>query len=335
MTTTGTLATRWVSIFLLQFYLVLGVDLYPLFAFAIIHPSIHSVRVHNHRYIPFCSIDCEYIVNFAPKELRSNHGHPTEMSRYVLPRQLPLPRLMPSALNDPQNQWIFCPSIPGAIAGLALFSIITLAHFVQAFMYRKRFCWVICMATSWETASFVFRVLGARDPRNELYNTGSQILVILAPLWVNAFAYMVMGRLVYYWLLSKSVWNIKARKMTKFFVWFDVFTFLVQLGGGGMLSSDDASSVSLGMKICKMSPNLSLILQMGLSKTTRYGWNWRPTGLLTSVRHPHHSISPRHPQSRARSTHFLETPTLYPIRSAYLNLCEYPIQDMLLFSRKE
>ncbi|PMD41357.1 RTA1 domain-containing protein, partial [Hyaloscypha variabilis F] len=151
--------------------------------------------------------------------------------------------------NDPQNQWIFCPSIPGAIAGLALFSIITLAHFVQAFMYRKRFCWVICMATSWEIASFVFRVLGARDPRNELYNTGSQILVILAPLWVNAFAYMVMGRMVYYWLPSKSVWNIKARKLTKIFVWFDVFTFLVQLGGGGMLSSDDASSVSLGMKI--------------------------------------------------------------------------------------
>lgn len=111
------------------------------------------------------------------------------------------------------------------------------------------------MATSWETAGFVFRVLGARDPRNELYNTGSQILVILAPLWVNAFAYMVMGRLVYYWLSSKSVWNIKARKMTKFFVWFDVFTFLVQLGGGGMLSSDDASSVSLGMKICKASPD--------------------------------------------------------------------------------
>jgi hypothetical protein len=162
---------------------------------------------------------------------------------------------MPSAPNDSQNQWIFCPSIPGAIAGLALFSIITLGHFVQAFMYRKRFCWVICMATSWETAGFVFRVLGAKDPRNELYNTGSQILAILAPLWVNAFAYMVMGRLVYYWLPSKSVWNIRARKMTKFFVWFDIATFLVQLSGGGMLSSDDASSVRLGMKICKASPD--------------------------------------------------------------------------------
>jgi len=166
---------------------------------------------------------------------------------------------MPPALDDPQNQWIYCPSIPGAIISLALFSIITIAHFAQAFIYRKRFCWVICMAVSWETASFVFRVLGTKDPRNELYNTLSQLLVILAPLWINAFAYMVMGRLIYYWLPTKSLWGIKARKMTKFFVWLDVGTFFVQLVGGGMLSGDEASQVSLGMKICKLSPDYCII----------------------------------------------------------------------------
>jgi RTA1 like protein len=114
------------------------------------------------------------------------------------------------------------------------------------------------MAASWETASFVFRVLGTMDPRTALYNILSQILVILAPLWINAFAYMVMGRLIYYWLPTKSLWGIKARKMTKFFVWLDIGTFLVQLVGGGMLSSDEASQVKLGMKICKVAPGLCI-----------------------------------------------------------------------------
>lgn len=194
---------------------------------------------------------------------------------------------MPQGPDDPQNQWIFCPSIPGAIIGLSLYSIVTLAHFSQAIMYRKRFCWVICMATSWETASFVFRVLGAKNPRNELYNTLSNILVILAPLWINAFAYMVMGRLVYYWLPSKSVWKIKARKMTKFFVWLDVITFLVQLGGGGMLSSDEISQVKLGKYICKKCLGLSQTLQTSYSNAIRYGRNWPPTIFYLYVLHSH------------------------------------------------
>lgn len=148
-------------------------------------------------------------------------------------------------------QWPMCPSLPAAIAVTTCFSILTAAHCLQAILYRKRFCWVICMASAWETAGFTLRLLGARDPRIQSYAVGSNILVLLSPLWVNAFAYMVLGRMIYYWLPTKAVWKLKARAMTAWFVWFDVTTFFIQATGGSMLDSDSPGTVKTGLDICK------------------------------------------------------------------------------------
>jgi len=148
-------------------------------------------------------------------------------------------------------QWPYCPALPAAITITACFAILTLAHLFQAIVYRKKFCWVICMATAWETAGFTMRVLGARDPRTQVYSVGSNLLIILSPLWVNAFAYMVAGRMMYYWLPGKSVWKLKARTMTSWFVWLDVITFLIQATGGSMLENEDPGTAKLGLNICK------------------------------------------------------------------------------------
>lgn len=148
-------------------------------------------------------------------------------------------------------QWAYCPSLPAAIALTSLFSALLLAHLLQAFLYRKPFCWVVCMASAWETAGFTFRILGARDPRQQMFAVGSNLLVILAPLWVNAFAYMLAGRMIYYWLPGKSVWRLKARTMTAWFVWLDVVTFFVQAAGGSLLENEDAAQARMGMYICK------------------------------------------------------------------------------------
>jgi RTA1 like protein len=163
-------------------------------------------------------------------------------------------RLMPSALDDPAMQWPYCPSLPTAIALTACFAALTVAHLSQAIIYRKRFCWVICMAAAWETGGFTMRLLGARDPRTQAFSIGSNLLILLSPLWVNAFAYMVVGRMIYYWLPNKSVWKLKARTITSWFVWLDVITFLVQATGGSMIENKDAGEARLGLTICLSSP---------------------------------------------------------------------------------
>lgn len=155
--------------------------------------------------------------------------------------------------KDPHGDSVFsyCPSYPAAIAFSVLFGIIFLVHLTLASYYRKRFCWVICMGALWETGGFIFRVLNIIHPTSDGLATGSQLLILLSPLWINAFAYMILGRMVYYWIPDKKVWKIKARSLSKWFVWLDICSFIVQGAGGSLLSSTDTKTMNLGIHICK------------------------------------------------------------------------------------
>lgn len=58
---------------------------------------------------------------------------------------------------------------------------------------------------------------------------------------INAFAYMLSARLVYFVLPDQKVTGIKASALTKIFVTVDVVCFLVQAAGGAMMSNTDVS----------------------------------------------------------------------------------------------
>lgn len=57
---------------------------------------------------------------------------------------------------------------------------------------------------------------------------------------------MVLGRLVYYFLPEKKLY-IKATSFSACFVWLDITSFIVQLGGGLMLSGTGQSAKVLTM----------------------------------------------------------------------------------------
>ncbi|KAH9216213.1 hypothetical protein DL95DRAFT_460500 [Leptodontidium sp. 2 PMI_412] len=61
-------------------------------------------------------------------------------------------------IDDPANQWKYCPSVPAAFILFVLFACTTLFHIFQAFRYRKAFCWVLIMGGLWETLSFASRI---------------------------------------------------------------------------------------------------------------------------------------------------------------------------------
>ncbi|KAJ4371381.1 hypothetical protein N0V83_004598 [Neocucurbitaria cava] len=153
----------------------------------------------------------------------------------------------PEACNA---KWAYNPSFAAAVAFALIFGIATLAHLALAILHRKPFCWVIVMAAAWEFSAFIIRALGSHNQQNTAYATASQILFLLAPLWVNAFVYMTAGRLV--WMLhpEKKIWGFKAMSMGKWFVWLDVFSFVVQGAGGMMLNpGSDAKTMEVGKKI--------------------------------------------------------------------------------------
>ncbi|KAF2874571.1 RTA1 like protein-domain-containing protein [Massariosphaeria phaeospora] len=139
--------------------------------------------------------------------------------------------------------WAYSPSFPAAVTFSTLFGLLTLSQIVLAFIFRKRFCWVMVMGCSWELVAFITRSLGSRDQQSLGYAYPSLLLFLLAPLWINAFVYMTAGRLIWTFHPAKKVFGVKATSIGKYFVWLDIVSFLIQCAGGVMLSPEQGSKI--------------------------------------------------------------------------------------------
>ncbi|KAJ7038034.1 RTA1 like protein-domain-containing protein [Mycena alexandri] len=146
--------------------------------------------------------------------------------------------------------FLYCPSFPAAVLFSALFGITTLVHLIQAIHYRKAFCWVIVMAGIWETIGLSLRVMNVLNTTSLAYGIPSQLLILLSPLWINAFLYVVMSRFVYFFVPEKHVGGISARRLSLCFVLLDITAFLMQAVGGSMLGNTDSPNIAqLGIHI--------------------------------------------------------------------------------------
>ncbi|KAM0403994.1 hypothetical protein ACHAQC_001614 [Fusarium culmorum] len=168
------------------------------------------------------------------------------------------------------SNYYFDPSFAANLAFCVLFGLTAIAHLAQAILFKKRFCWVAIMGATWETIAFAFKTLGSHDQQNLTYLTVGQILFLLAPLWINAFVYMGVARMVYFGMPSQKLLGIKAVRMTLLFVWLDVILFLVQGTGGVMLSNTDADSdtIDIGMKVYMAGVALQLAVVLVFSGIT-------------------------------------------------------------------
>ncbi len=173
-----------------------------------------------------------------------------------------------AAREDDNIAWVYCPSFGAAVLFAVLFALSTVAHIVQAFRFHKvrcktwtircphahnsqqKFCWTIIMAGLWETAGFAVRSYSAREFRGLGHFIPQQLLIILAPLWTNAFVYMVAGRMIHFLIPEKKVVGISARRLTLTFVMCDILSFLIQGSSSSLMSSNNHSTVKIGIRIC-------------------------------------------------------------------------------------
>jgi hypothetical protein len=81
---------------------------------------------------------------------------------------------------------------------------------------------VIITGAIWETAAFAFRILSARNPTHKASYDASFLLVLLAPICINAFDYMVISRIVRLFLPHGRVLGLKGFFLGKLFVCFDI-----------------------------------------------------------------------------------------------------------------
>jgi hypothetical protein len=163
-------------------------------------------------------------------------------------------------ITDPNANWNYCPSFAAAILFLVLFGITTLVHTTQAVIYKKPFAIVVCMGAAWECAGYIFRTLSVVHQLNSTYVLVQLLLILLAPLWINAFVYMVLGRAIHFFLEDDRVLGIRARRITLMFVLFDIAAFLVQATGGSLTSnSEPLTTQKLGLHIYMGGVGLQLL----------------------------------------------------------------------------
>lgn len=78
------------------------------------------------------------------------------------------------------------------------------------------------MGALWELALFIFRSINIYEPTNKNWYQIWFILILVAPLWINAFVYMIMGRLVYNFSAKHKIWIIPAHRFGQCFVLLDI-----------------------------------------------------------------------------------------------------------------
>ncbi|KAL2679255.1 hypothetical protein Neosp_010022 [[Neocosmospora] mangrovei] len=144
----------------------------------------------------------------------------------------------------------FYPQWEDNTAFAVAFGLSTVAHLAQAIILKKSFCWVIVMGALWECVCFILRALGARDQQESAYMIVSTLLLLLAPLWINAFAYMIVARLVHFLHPRRRFAGLSAQWLAKCFVAVDVLCFIIQAAGGAMLADQNNSDTAdLGRKV--------------------------------------------------------------------------------------
>ena len=149
------------------------------------------------------------------------------------------------------SNYNYYPSFSAAVLFAVLFGITFIAHVTQAILYRKlRLTWPLLMGAAWEFASFAVRSAGTKNQQSLSLAFVSQILVLLAPLWLNAFAYMVLGRMIYFFLPEQKIFGIHARRIALWFVCFDILSFLTQVGGGLLINpGNDPNTLLIGIHV--------------------------------------------------------------------------------------
>jgi RTA1 like protein len=155
-------------------------------------------------------------------------------------------------ITDCRAIWIYNPSIAAAVTLSILFGLTTAIHIIQARIYRKSFCWVIIMAGIWETTGFILRIISATHQLLLKIYIPEELLILLAPIWINAFDYMLLGRMVYFFLPEQKVLGINAIRFARYFVAADIACFFIQAIGGSILSqgaNESTQKIHLGLHI--------------------------------------------------------------------------------------
>ncbi|QKD56924.2 RTA1 like protein-domain-containing protein [Fusarium oxysporum Fo47] len=141
------------------------------------------------------------------------------------------------------------PYEPSIIAALIAAGVFGLSAALHTFVVAKKKTWFYsCLIVgAWMmTAGYVFRILSSKSPNEMILYIMQSLFIILPPSLYAATIYMIYGRIALF-VRCPQASLISPHKITKIFVVGDLFAFLLQASGGGMMAM--ASLADIGQKI--------------------------------------------------------------------------------------
>ncbi|OQU93927.1 hypothetical protein CLAIMM_00364 [Cladophialophora immunda] len=142
------------------------------------------------------------------------------------------------------------PSLGAAVIFVILFALASFLHTYQLVRTRTWFFVPFCVGGYFEAIGYVGRAIGSQESPN--WSVGAyvlqSVLILVAPALFAASIYMELGRII---VLTDGTKHslLNPRWLTKVFVAGDVFSFLMQASGGGIMAGGTASSMNTGKNI--------------------------------------------------------------------------------------
>ncbi|KAI0383422.1 RTA-like protein [Hypomontagnella monticulosa] len=136
-----------------------------------------------------------------------------------------------------RGPWAYQPSAAAAMIFMILFLIATAWHLVVVFRRRVWYFIVLVVGGCIEVAGYLARFLATNDTSSLGLFVVQTLCILVAPALIAASIYMVLGRLILL-LRAEEYSPIRPSLLTKIFVGGDLLSFLVQVMGSGMLSSN-------------------------------------------------------------------------------------------------
>ncbi|KAK1052084.1 hypothetical protein LTR33_014491 [Friedmanniomyces endolithicus] len=145
----------------------------------------------------------------------------------------------------------YLPSMGAAVLFIILFGLVTSLHLFQMIRSRTWFMIPFVIGGIFETIGYIGRAISASQSPGP-YTLGpyiiQNILALVSPALFAASIYMELGRIVLMIHGDKALF-LRRTWLTKIFVSGDIFSFLMQGAGGGLMGTGDISSIDMGQKL--------------------------------------------------------------------------------------
>jgi hypothetical protein len=90
----------------------------------------------------------------------------------------------------------------------------------------------------WQAIAYIFRVISINTPASLGNYAAWFVLILVAPLWTNAFVYMVLGRMIWNFIPTGTLLGLKAWRFGMVFVVLDIIAFVAQVYGAASAESE-------------------------------------------------------------------------------------------------